>query len=404
MFPKSFYELTTYRIGATLSYQILTVTAGWHIYEITHNVISLGLIGLAEVIPYFLTALFSGYAVDHFSKKKLSILGVSVHLLIGIMMTLAILGYFNILELELSWFVYISMGLAGLARSLVRPTYLTIMTQIIDRNDLPRANAFGSVMYQIAAISGPMIGGFLIAWLGLIFSYAASGLCALIGLIAIIYLRFEDVRNISSHSVFKSISEGLHFVFSKKVILSVLALDMFAVLFGGAISMLPAFISEILHGNPENLGLLRAAPAIGSTAVGIWLTRHPVDKNAGKYLMLSVAFFGFSIMMFGLSNNFYVAAFFLFLTGIFDGISVIIRNIIIVLSTPQSMQGRVSAINGLFVGSSNEIGSLESGFAASILGLAPSIIFGGAMTIFIVFGCYFSTPELKKLRVKDLHQ
>jgi MFS family permease len=177
---------------------------------------------------------------------------------------------------------------------------------------------------------------------------------------------------------------------------------MFAVLFGGAVSILPAFIHEVLNGSPENLGLLRAMPALGSVLIGIWLTRAPLYRNSGKILLLAVSGFGVAIIAFGLSSSLWIAAACLFFTGLFDGVSVVLRHSIVQLMTPQHMQGRVSAINGLFIGSSNELGALESGLAADLMGLAPSIVFGGSMTLLIVAISSMLSPQLRQLQLRDL--
>jgi len=182
-----------------------------------------------------------------------------------------------------------------------------------------------------------------------------------------------------------------------------MALDMFAVLFGGAVSMLPAYVSEILTGHPEALGLLRAAPAVGSTLVGLWLARRPLDEHAGRWLLAAVAGFGLSAIGFGLSTTFWTAALSLLFMGVCDGISVIIRSTIMQLLTPENMRGRVSAINGIFIGSSNEIGALESGIAASWLGLSASIVFGGVLTLLVVVASWLLAPKLRHLSMRDLH-
>ena len=228
---------------------------------------------------------------------------------------------------------------------------------------------------------------------------------ALVGIIGLLGLHVKETPpQRDGASVFASISEGLRFVMSTQVMLAAMALDMFAVLFGGAVGVLPAFIHDILNGSPENLGLLRAMPAAGSVLVGLWLTRRSIDTHAGKWLMLSVGGFGLSIIGFGLSTSLMMAAVFLFLSGLFDGVSVVLRQTILQLVTPQSMQGRVTAINGLFIGSSNEIGALESGLAADLLGLAPSIVFGGSMTMLIVAFAWLRAPQLRALHMRDLHR
>ncbi len=403
MLSQAFLRLLVYRAGSTLSYQILAVTAGWHIYSITHDVLSLGLLGLAEVLPYFCSSLFAGHAVDVLSKRRLALAGCAFHLLIALVMmtVVALIPQEDAIPL---W-IYAMVGLAGLARSLLRPSYQAMVVRIVEREQLAKAAAMGTVVFDISLVSGPMIGGFLIAATGVMAAYLATGLCALLAIAAILTLRYEEpVRESDGLSVFASIGEGLKFVFSTQIMLAAITLDMFAVLFGGAVAILPAFIHEILNGSPENLGLLRAMPAVGSILISLWLTRVPLDRNSGKIMMLSVAGFGLATIAFGFSGSLWIAAACLFFTGLFDGVSVVLRHTILQLVTPQKMQGRVSAINGLFIGSSNELGALESGLAADLLGLAPSIVFGGCMTLVVVLISWFAAPQLRRLHARDLYR
>ena len=402
---RAFVELMFYRACLTFSYQILAVTVGWHIYELTKDPLSLGLVGLAEVVPYFCSALFAGHAVDQLSKKRIALFGCSLHVLIALLMVPVALGYFDDLGIGAHWLIYLGIGLAGLARAFIRPTYQVIFAQVLRREDFAQGSAIGTVVYQAAQVIGPVIGGLLIAWPGLVSAYLASGLFAVLAIIAVGLLRYtEEKIKPSELSMWAGIVQGLRFVFSKQIMLAAMALDMFAVLFGGAVAMLPAFIDEILQGSPESLGLLRAAPAIGSVLAGAWLARHPLQRHGGRALLVAVAGFGVTVMGFGWSTSFWVAAAFLFLTGVFDGISVVLRSTILQLTTPDQMRGRISAINGIFIGSSNEIGALESGLAASLLGLSTSIVFGGVMTLLVVAVCWFAAPKLRDLELADLHQ
>lgn len=400
MLSQAFLRLLVYRAGTTLSYQILAVTAGWHLYSITHDVLSLGLLGLAEVLPYFCSSLFAGHAVDVLSKRRLAMAGCLCHLVIAVVMILVVAASADHVP---AW-IYAMVGLAGLARSLLRPSYQAMVVRIVEREQLAKAAALGTVVFDISLVSGPVMGGFLIAAAGVTAAYVATGVAALIAIAALLRLQYQEpVRDSDGLSVFASIGAGLRFVFSTQIMLAAITLDMFAVLFGGAVAILPAFIHEILNGSPENLGLLRAMPAIGSILISIWLTRVPLDRNSGKIMMLSVAGFGLATIGFGFSGSLWLAATCLFFTGLFDGVSVVLRHTILQLVTPPDMQGRVSAINGLFIGSSNELGALESGLAANLLGLAPSIVFGGSMTLVVVLISWFAAPQLRRLHVRDLH-
>jgi len=403
LISRSFAILMVYRVAITCSYQIFTVAIGWHIFELTHDVMALGLIGLAEVVPYFCSALFAGHAVDVFSKKKIAIFGCSIYALMGCLMLIVASSDWSQTRMRPEWLMYFSIGLAGVARAVIRPTFQVLFTQVLDRQQYSRGSAISTAVFQMAQILGPAIGGLLIAWFGLTSAYMATLLFAVMGVGSLLALKYrEETKATHSDSILVSIIEGFKFVFRRQIILAAMALDMFAVLFGGAVSMLPAFITEILQGNPENLGFLRAAPAVGSTLVGLWLARKPLDEHAGIYLLASVAGFGLSAIAFGLSTTFWLAAFCLFLTGVCDGISVVIRLTILQLTTPDHMRGRISAINGIFIGSSNEIGALESGVAASLLGLSASIVFGGAMTLLVVVACWIAAPKLRALHMQDL--
>jgi len=396
---QAFRRLLLYRVGSTLSYQITMVAVGWHIYEITNSVISLGLIGLAELVPYFLLALYAGHAVDHYSRKLIAAIACMIHIGVALLLTTIALGWL-IPPVPL---LYCAVALIGAGRALLRPSYTAIFGQIIPRKDLPRYTAYASSAFQICVVAGPGLGGLMIGFAGLEWTYFLAAVCGAIGLYGVTFIHApqEKVSQLSGH-IFKSLLEGFDYVRKHELILGIMALDMFAVLFGGAVSILPAFVKEVLDAGPEALGILRAAPAAGAVLTGIYLARRPLLTDSGKYLFLSVAGFGIAIIAFGLSSNMWVCALFLFISGCFDSISVVIRSSIMQLTTPDHMRGRISAINGIFIGSSNELGALESGIAASMLGLVPSIVFGGVATIAIVLITYRLAPHLSKLHLKDI--
>ena len=395
---KAFKTLLIYRIGATLSYQIAMVAVGWHLYEITHSVISLGLIGLAELVPYFALALYAGHAVDHYSRKVICAIAAIIHVLVALFLC----------AIALNWLsppvplIYIAIGFIGIARALLRPSYQALFGQIIPREQLSKYMAYGNVSFQICVVAGPGLGGLMIGFTNLTATYLVAALCGLVSLYGVVLInaRFEKAN--STDNLLKSFKEGLHYVRKHNLILSTMALDMFAVLFGGAVSILPAFVSDVLFAGPEILGILRAAPAAGSVLMGIYLAKYPMLDNSGKYLLYSVAGFGLSIICFGLSKHVWLCASFLLISGCFDSISVVIRSSILQLTTPDNMRGRVSAINGIFIGSSNELGALESGIAASLLGLVPSIIFGGVATIIVVLVTHKLVPSLHKFHIRDI--
>ncbi len=396
---KAFRTLLLYRVGATLSYQIMMVAVGWHIYEITHSVVSLGLIGLAELVPYFALALYSGHAVDHYSRKKISALASAIHILVALFLTAIALGFLA----PPVPLIYTAVGFIGVARALLRPSYQALFGQIIPREELTKYTAYATASFQICVVVGPGLGGLLIGFTSLTWTYAFAALSGLISLYGVTLIQAQQEKSSNpAGQVVKSLMEGFDYVRKHEFILSTMALDMFAVLFGGAVSILPAFVSAVLHGGPEMLGILRAAPAAGSVLMGVYLARRPVLNDSGKYILLSVAGFGLSIIAFGLSTNLWICTFFLFVSGVCDSISAVIRSSILQLTTPDHMRGRISSINGIFIGSSNELGALESGLAASLLGLVPSIIFGGVATIAVVLITYKLAPHLSKLHLRDM--
>lgn len=396
---KAFRTLLLYRIGATLSYQITMVAVGWHLYEITNSVVSLGLIGLAELIPYFALALYSGHAVDHYSRKLIAALACLIHMAVAVFLAAIALGWLT----PPVPLIYCAVAFIGVGRALLRPSYQALFGQIIPRDQLTRYTAYASSAFQICVVAGPGLGGLMIGFAGLEWTYLLAAFCAAFGLYGITFIKvIQEKRGELSNHFLKSFLEGFHYVRKHELILSVMALDMFAVLFGGAVSILPAFVKEVLNAGPETLGILRAAPAAGAVITGIYLARRPILTESGKYLLLSVAGFGVAIIAFALSSNLWVCAFFLFISGCCDSISVVIRGSIMQLTTPDHMRGRISAINGIFIGSSNELGALESGIAASLMGLVPSIVFGGAATILIVLLTYRLAPNLRNVNLKDI--
>ena len=377
----------------------MMVAVGWHLYEITHSVVSLGLVGLAELVPYFVFALYSGHAVDHYSRKKIAAVACCIHMSVALFLTAIALGWLS----PPVPLIYTAVALIGVGRAVMRPAYQALFGQVIPREHLARYTAYASSAFQICVVAGPGLGGLLIGFAGLEWTYLVAAIAGAIGLygVSLIKVKQENTGNLSGNFL-KSFLEGFHYVKRHELILSTMALDMFAVLFGGAVSILPAFVKEVLHAGPEILGILRAAPAAGAVITGIYLASRPPVMDSGKYLLLAVAGFGLAIIAFSLSNSLWVCAFFLFISGCCDSVSVVIRGSIIQLTTPDHMRGRIGAINGIFIGSSNELGALESGIAASLMGLVPSIIFGGIATIAVVLITSKLAPQLRKLHIRDL--
>ena len=395
-----FRILLGYRLLAILSYQIVAVTVGWHVYELTRNTFALGLVGLAEVVPYIATALFAGYLVDHLPKRRMGALATAGLCTTAVLLMLVASGR---IAPGQAWPIYAAIVLTGLVRSFLTPVYTALFARVLRREQFARGASLGSVAFQIALVCGPALGGILVGLAGKTAAYGVAALFALAAGAVLLSLRVEEAPAEGPRApVFASIGEGLRFVFNNQVMLAAQALDLFAVLFGGAISLAPAFIKEILDYGPEGLGILRGAPALGAVAVGLFLARRPPGRHAGRLLLLAVAGFGLCIIGFGLSRHFWLSAFFLLLSGVCDGVSVVLRSTIMQLVTPDGMRGRVASINGIFIGSSNELGAFYAGSMARLLGLVPAVVLGGCVTLGVVATTAVKAPRLRRLDLRKL--
>jgi MFS family permease len=397
---KPFYKLLSFRILIVLAYQVIAIVVGWHLYELTHDTLALGLVGLAEVVPYFCTALFAGYAVDHYSRRLFGVLACLMLFFTSLILLALSLGY---LSGNPALWIYGAIAFTGVARAFIGPSYSSLFALVIPRDQYARAAGVGSAVFQTGLVIGPALGGFLVGFTSKSAAYGVAASLCLAAALALVSLRIDEPSSAPSTPIFTSIAEGLRFVFSNQIILGAQSLDMFAVLFGGAVSMLPAFIHDIFHYGPEGLGILRAAPAIGAVMTGLFVSRYPINLHAGRWLLGAVAGFGMCMIGFALSVNFWVAWVVLILSGVCDGVSVVMRTTIMQLATPDVMRGRVSAINGIFIGSSNELGAFESGVTARLMGLVPSVVVGGVMTLVVVAITAKKAPKLRRLHLHQLH-
>lgn len=400
-----FLGLLGYRLLVLLANQILTVTVGWQVYQRTGDALSLGLIGLSEVIPYVGFALFAGYAVDHLPRRRVGMvacigLGITTLLLAGVAhgtLPAGIGGDGNNLM------IYAAVALNGVVRAFFTPVYMSLFARVLRREQYARGAGVGSVVMQTGLVLGPALGGLLIALVGLANTYLVATAFAAVAALAVLRIRVtEPPLPASREPVFASIGAGLRFVRHNQIVFGALALDMFSVLFGGAVALLPAFVEDVFQAGPEALGLLRAAPAVGAVGMGLWLANHPPQRHAGALLLGSVAAFGVCIIGFALSQLLWVSMLMLALSGAFDSVSMVIRSTIVQLATPDGMRGRVASINGIFIGASNELGAFESGLAARLLGLVPSVLFGGAMTLVTVGWTAKLAPKLRRLDLRAL--
>lgn len=400
---KEFLFFLSSRFFLTLAIQMQSVIVGWQIYKYTNDVLALGLIGLAEAIPFIIVSLFAGHIADTFNRKYIIISATSL-----LIFCTSSLLYFSIeTSLVMKTFgtmpIFIVIAGIGCIRGFLAAAAPSFMSQLVPREFYANAATWNSTFWHIAAIAGPALAGF-ICTISFSTAYSVDVVLIFISVISISFVGSKPLlKKEKIESLAESLSAGIKFVFSHQLILGALSLDLFAVLFGGAVSMLPAFADKILHVGSVELGLLRSAPAFGAVIMALIIAYKPPARNAGRSLLLSVGAFGIATILFGISTNFYLSLFFLFLTGVFDSVSVVIRHTILQLSTPDEMRGRVSAVNSIFIGSSNEIGAFESGVAARAMGLKPSIVFGGIMTIVIVVATAKIAPTLRKLNLKSLH-
>lgn len=391
------------RLMVTVAVQVQCIAVGWQIYALTHNPLDLGLAGLAEALPNIAVALYAGHVADQVDRRKIAMSAVAV-----LVLSLAILTYCSYTQGQnpaLLAIIYSVIALTGLARGFYGPAIFSIIADIVPREHYGNAAAWNATVWQSSALAGPVIGGFLYGYYQAPLTYLVSTLL-LVGAFFCFYTvkSRSAIPEKTNDSIIENIKEGLRFVFNHQILLAAMALDLFAVLFGGAVALLPMFAKEVFHMGPQVLGMLRAAPSLGAVIIAFILTHRPLSKNSGAWLLASVATFGACMIAFGLSTNFYVSLALLALSGAVDGVSVWVRSTIFQLVTPNDMKGRVSAVNNIFIGSSNEIGEFESGVAAKLLGLVPSVVFGGCMTLLVVITTLFKAPKLRSLHVESLYK
>ncbi len=388
------------RFVLTFAVQMQSVIVGWQIYELTHDPLSLGLIGLSEAIPVLSVALFAGHLADVVSRKKIIAVCSAAYLICAASLFLVSTQFNEVLVRQGVFPIYIIVFFAGLTRGFMSPAQAAFSAQLVPRELFGNASTWGSVAWQVSEVTGPAVGGLIYGFIGIGTAYGTVIVLSAVGLS--IFMAIENkpmpVRT-RAESILQSLSAGIRFVFHDQIILSAISLDMFAVFFGGAVTVLPIFADEVMHIGAEGLGFLRAAPAVGAIIMSIIQANYPVFKRAGRNLLACVLGFGLMVILFALSKNFYVSLIILMLGGAFDNVSVIIRATIIQLHAPDAMRGRVSAVNGIFLGASNELGSFESGVAAKLMGLIPSVIFGGSMTLLVVASVRILAPQLRKLRL-----
>jgi MFS family permease len=393
-----FYIIARFFFILVLSMQATLIS--WKVYEITKDPFSIGLIGLIEFVPAVIMALYSGHIIDRNDKKKLLVFSFAGNVILTIALTLATLaGTMEYLgNRTVLYIIYAVIFFIGIMRAFSGPTSFALVSQLIPKEELPNAITWHSGSWQIATVTGPALAGFLYGTIGVSNTFYWMVLGLAIALASLLFLSNKPAPPISKDEpVLESIKQGFRFVWKSREILGTMSLDLFAVFFGGATALLPYFADVILKTGPEGLGILRSAPAVGSLFVLALVTLRPLKKQQGRLMLYCVAGFGVMIILFGLSQMFWLSMFALFMSGVLDGISVIVRSTILQLQTPDEMRGRVAALNSIFIMSSNELGAFESGLTSRIMGVIPAVVFGGGMTIVVVVATWFRAPGLRKL-------
>lgn len=392
------------RFFFTFAYQMQAVIIGFHIYHLTKDPLALGLIGLSEAIPAIGIALYGGYVADKSEKRGLLLkifFGVFLCSLTMLVVTTKQMHAY----IPTSYIVPIMYAMVfgiGLARGFFGPATFSLMAQILPKELYPNASTWSSSSWQLASILGPAVGGLIYGFYGITPTYIVIITFILISLVCIFFLKTHPPTFIPKESIVQSLKEGINFVFKSKMMLGAISLDLFSVFFGGAVALLPVFANDILKVGSEGLGFMRAAASSGAVITMLAMTRFSPMNKPWRNLLIAVTGFGLSIICYGLSKSFYLTLFFLFCEGAFDSVSVIIRSTIMQLLTPDQMRGRVSAVNSMFIGSSNEIGAFESGLTAKLMRVVPAVVFGGSMTIGIVFITYLKTKNLLPLTLNDI--
>ncbi len=391
------------RLAIVLAWSMQFVLIEWEVYRITKNPWSLGLIGLIEVIPAVVMALFAGHIVDQSEKRSMLL-----KCFVGTA-TISILFCYlvhpetakTIGKQPFLYGIYALVFLGGIIRAFIIPSVFSLLGLIVSKSQFTNAATWSSSSWQFSAVIGPALAGFLIGGIGVFNSMIFVTISIFLGIFMLLQISKKPILNKKiGEPVTESLKAGITFVFQNKIILNALSLDMLAVLFGGAVALLPIFAQDILKVGSEGFGILRAAPAIGGLLTMLASTMFSIEKNTGKKLLLAVFGFGICIIVFGLSQNFWISVIALFLSGVTDGFSVVIRSTILQIYTPDDMRGRVSSVNSIFVGSSNELGAFESGLTSKLFGVVNAVVFGGIMTLLVVGTTAVASPKFRDLEIE----
>jgi MFS family permease len=397
---REFRLLLLTRTLAIMAMQAQAVIVGWQVYSLTGNPFLLGLTGLTEAVPAILCALFAGYIVDISNPQRVYMYCMGTLMLNTFILMLVGGGYIPMSEDSMLIVIFSGIFVSGLARSFAMPAAFSILPRIVPREEIAAASAWQGSAFQMGAITGPALAGLIYGGYGPHGAWLFPVILLVLAFLMVVAMRLpEFTRATTRPKAFESIREGWHFILGNRTLLNVMAIDMFAVLFGGAIAMLPAFADQILHIGAEGLGALRAAPAIGAMFTALVLALRPMKVISARRLLLVVAGFGLCMIGFGLSTSFWISLVFLALSGAFDSVSMVIRGTLMQLLTPEAVRGRVSSVNSMFIVSSNEIGAFRSGVTTAWLGLVPSIVIGGLITLGVV-GVAARSKEFRETVVK----
>lgn len=393
-------NLLTGRFVFIMGLRMMATLIGWWIYLLTNDPFAIGLVGLSEVIPALSLALYAGHVIDQSEKRRLLLKGIILYFL-AVVALIFISSHYTSQHLNNHWIavcIYFVIFCTGVFRAFTGPVFSAMIAYIVPRDDLQNATTWNQGTYLSASVTGHATGGFLIAFVGI-----TNTLITISILIAVSFFFLFKIKSKPASIIkgvvrtWESVKEGLRFVYKTKELLGSLSLDLFAVLFGGAVALIPIYARDILKVGSEGFGILNGASDMGSILIVIILTLFPAKKKQGKKLMLAVGGFGICIIIFGISKIFFLSFAALMVSGMLDGISVVVRGTITQLKTPDHMRGRVMSVNSMFVNSSNELGQFESGVAAKLMGTVPSVIFGGSMTLLVVLFTWFKSPTLRKM-------
>jgi len=381
------------RVGHSFALQIVSTAIGWQVYAITHQPIYLAYVGLAVFLPVLFLVLPSGYVADHYDRRMVSAVCFALEAIAALGLVIFSMG-----SQTTVWPVFVFLSLLGVASAFGNPAASAIVPNLLSKEALPHGISLNSMTWQTSSITGPVIGGLLYGF-GSVVPYAVSLLFLGVGLVALIMMgEVDQHKNEQSEGGLKTMLAGFAFILSEPIVLGAISLDLFAVLLGGAVALMPIYASDILHLDSAGLGLLRSAPGVGAIAVSLWLSKFGIKDHAGKILFVAVGLSGFAVVVFGYSLLPWLSILALALYGAFDMISVYVREVLMQLWIPDAVRGRVNAVNNVFIGASNQLGEARAGFVAAFIGAVPAALIGGVGTMIVAGAWSYMFPKLRNAR------